>query len=137
DPGLFSLARLLGQSILPDGEEYTFWGEGLSQGHSDAIRRVAGVKNGVQYTIPVESAIARVRAGENPKLATEERHRRVCYVVAEDGFNATEIETNIKEMPHYFEPYDTEVHFIDEETLRADHSSMPHGGMVFRSGTTG
>lgn len=137
DPGLFSMARLLGQSILPEGEEYTFWGEGLSQGHSDAVRRVAGVKNGVQYTIPLANAIAQVRAGENPTLTTAERHRRVCYVVAQEGADLAEIEKNIKEMPHYFASYDTEVHFIDEETLMADHSNMPHGGMVFRSGITG
>lgn len=137
DPGLFSLARLLGQSILPEGEEYTFWGEGLSQGHSDAVRRVAGVKNGVQYTLPLESAIAQVRAGETPKLTTAERHRRVCYVVAEEGADLSEIKKNIKEMPHYFAPYDTEVHFIDEDTMKTNHSSMPHGGMVFRSGITG
>lgn len=137
DPGLFSLARLLGQSILPQGEEYTFWGEGLSQGHSDAVRRVAGVKNGVQYTIPLESAIEQVRAGATPTLTAAERHRRVCYVVAHEGANLLEIEKNIKDMPHYFEPYETTVHFISEKELLENHSGMPHGGTVFRSGITG
>lgn len=137
DPGLFSLARLLGQSVLPQGEEYTFWGEGLSQGHSDAVRRVPGVKNGVQYTIPLESAIEQVRAGATPSLTTADRHRRVCYVVAEPGANLSKIEENIKSMPHYFEPYDTTVHFISDEELRENHSGMPHGGTVFRSGITG
>src|SRR5690606_21895586 len=115
DPGLFSLARLIGLSILPQGEEYTFWGEGLSQGHSDAVRRVPGVKNGVQYTLPLESAIEQVRAGATPNLTTAERHRRICYVVAEAGADLAEIEATIKSMPHYFEPYDTTVHFISEE----------------------
>ncbi len=137
DPGLFSMARLLGQSILPQGEEYTFWGTGLSQGHSDAVRRVAGVKNGVQYTIPLETAIEQVRAGATPSLTTAERHRRVCYVVAQEGADRQEIEQHIKTMPHYFEPYDTTVHFINDEELRENHSGMPHGGTVFRSGTTG
>ncbi|WP_262245487.1 diaminopimelate dehydrogenase [Parapedobacter soli] len=137
DPGLFSLSRLLGQSILPQGEEYTFWGEGLSQGHSDAVRRVVGVKNGVQYTIPMESAIQKVRAGETPSLTTAERHRRVCYVVAQEGADLAKIEKDIKNMPHYFEPYDTTVHFISEEELLENHSGMPHGGTVFRSGITG
>ena len=137
DPGLFSLARLLGLSILPEGEEYTFWGKGLSQGHSDAVRRVAGVKNGVQYTLPLEDVIAQVRSGETPKLSAAARHRRVCYVVAQEGADRGEIEKNIKEMPHYFEPYDTTVHFIDDEELQANHSGMPHGGTVFRSGITG
>ncbi|MFD1629702.1 diaminopimelate dehydrogenase [Pseudopedobacter beijingensis] len=137
DPGLFSIARLLGQSILPQGEEYTFWGKGLSQGHSDAIRRVAGVKNGVQYTIPLDSALERVRAGENPQLTTAEKHQRVCYVVANEGASVEEIETTIKTMPHYFDQYETTVHFISEEELKANHSTMPHGGTVFRTGTTG
>lgn len=137
DPGLFSLARLLGQSILPEGEEYTFWGMGLSQGHSDAVRRVPGVKNGVQYTIPLESVIEQVRAGATPSLTTAERHRRVCYVVAKEGADRSEIEESIKSMPHYFEPYETTVHFISEEDLQANHSGMPHGGTVFRSGVTG
>lgn len=137
DPGLFSLARLIGLSVLPQGEEYTFWGKGLSQGHSDAVRRVPGVKNGVQYTIPLESAIEQVRAGATPSLTTAERHQRVCYVVAEAGADKAEIEATIKSMPHYFEPYDTTVHFISEEELRANHSGMPHGGTVLRSGVTG
>lgn len=137
DPGLFSLARLIGLSILPQGEEYTFWGKGLSQGHSDAIRRVPGVKNGVQYTIPLESAIEQVRAGATPNLTTAERHQRVCYVVAEEGADQAEIEATIKSMPNYFEPYDTTVNFISEEELRENHSGMPHGGTVLRSGVTG
>jgi diaminopimelate dehydrogenase len=137
DPGLFSMARLLGQSILPQGEDYTFWGKGLSQGHSDAVRRVSGVKNGVQYTIPQESAMEKVRAGENPQLSTAEKHQRVCYVVANEGANLSEIENTIKTMPHYFDQYQTTVHFITEEELAANHSTMPHGGIVFRSGTTG
>lgn len=137
DPGLFSMARLLGQSILPQGEDYTFWGKGLSQGHSDAVRRVPGVKNGVQYTIPLESAIEKVRAGENPSLSTAEKHQRVCYVVANEGADLREIENSIKTMPHYFDQYNTSVHFITEEDLLANHSNMPHGGMVLRSGATG
>lgn len=137
DPGLFSIARLLGQSILPQGEDYTFWGKGLSQGHSDAVRRVAGVKHGVQYTIPIESAVERVRSGENPVLTTAEKHERVCYVVPEEGADRAGIENEIKTMPHYFDQYRTTVHFITEEELRANHSAMPHGGMVIRSGITG
>ena len=137
DPGLFSMARLIGLSVLPKGEEYTFWGKGLSQGHSDAIRRVPGVKNGVQYTIPLESALEQVRAGATPSLTTAERHQRVCYVVAEEGADKAEIEATIKSMPNYFEPYDTTVNFISEEELRANHSGMPHGGTVLRSGVTG
>ncbi len=137
DPGLFSMARLLGQSILPQGEDYTFWGKGLSQGHSDAVRRVPGVKNGVQYTIPIDSAIERVRAGENPQLSTAEKHQRVCYVVANEGANLSDIENNIIKMPHYFDEYQTTVNFISEEELLANHSGMPHGGVVFRSGITG
>lgn len=137
DPGLFSMARLLGQSILPQGEDYTFWGKGLSQGHSDAVRRVPGVKNGVQYTIPMESAVEKVRAGENPSLSTAEKHQRVCYVVAHEGEDLAEIENSITKMPHYFDEYDTSVHFITEEELLADHSNMPHGGMVLHSGVTG
>lgn len=137
DPGLFSMARLLGQSILPQGEDYTFWGKGLSQGHSDAVRRVPGVKNGVQYTIPIDNAIERVRAGENPQLSTAEKHQRVCYVVADEGANLSEIENNIITMPHYFDEYQTTVNFITEEELVANHSGMPHGGVVFRSGITG
>ncbi|MBW7891081.1 MAG: diaminopimelate dehydrogenase [Chitinophagaceae bacterium] len=137
DPGLFSLIRLLGQSVLPQGQDYTFWGKGLSQGHSDAIRRVKGVKNGVQYTIPIESALERVRSGENPSLSTAEKHQRVCYVVAEEGASRKEIEDTIKQMPHYFSEYQTTVHFISEEELKKNHSTMPHGGVVFRTGTTG
>ncbi len=136
DPGLFSLARLLGQSVLPQGEDYTFWGKGLSQGHSDALRRVEGVKNGVQYTIPSEEAKAKVRSGLNPVLTTAEKHIRVCYVVAEDGADTEVIAKSIKSMPHYFEPYQTEVHFISEEELLKNHSAMPHGGTVFRTGTS-
>src|SRR5690554_1070447 len=137
DPGLFSIARLLGLSILPEGEEYTFWGKGLSQGHSDAVRRVSGVKNGVQYTIPIDSALEKIRAGENPDLATSEKHQRVCYVVANEDADPTEIESSIKNMPHYFDEFETTVHFITQEELEKNHSSMPHGGTVFRSGTTG
>lgn len=137
DPGLFSMARLLGQSILPEGEDYTFWGKGLSQGHSDAVRRVAGVKNGVQYTIPMDTAIEKVRAGENPQLSIAEKHERVCYVVADEGADLAEIEKTITNMPHYFDQYDTTVNFIAEEELLKNHSTMPHGGIVFRSGVTG
>lgn len=137
DPGLFSIARLIGQSILPQGEDYTFWGKGLSQGHSDAVRRVDGVKNGVQYTIPIESAVERVRAGENPQLTTAEKHERVCYVVANEGADLAEIEKTIKTMPHYFDQYNTTVNFISEEELLENHSAMPHGGIVLRSGISG
>lgn len=137
DPGLFSLNRLLAEAVLPEGKEYTFWGKGVSQGHSDAIRRVAGVKNGVQYTIPVEAAVDRVRSGENPELTTREKHLRECYVVAEEGADRDSIERQIKEMPNYFADYDTIVHFISEEELKRDHSAMPHGGTVLRSGVTG
>ncbi len=137
DPGLFSMARLIGQCILPQGEDYTFWGKGLSQGHSDAVRRVDGVKNGVQYTIPIESAVEKVRAGENLKLSTAEKHERVCYVVANEGADLSVIENTIKTMPHYFDQYNTEVHFISEEELLANHAAMPHGGIVLRSGVTG
>jgi diaminopimelate dehydrogenase len=134
DPGLFSIARLIGQSILPQGEDYTFWGKGLSQGHSDAVRRVPGVKNGVQYTIPIDSAIDRVRAGENPQLSTAEKHHRVCYVVPNENADQAEIENTIIRMPHYFDEYQTTVHFISEEELLTNHTGMPHGGVVFRSG---
>ncbi|MDM1065494.1 diaminopimelate dehydrogenase [Myroides odoratimimus] len=137
DPGLFSMLRLLGESILPQGETYTFWGKGLSQGHSDAIRRISGVKGGVQYTIPIESALDRVRQGENPVLTTAEKHERICYVVAEDRADTSVIEHTIKTMPNYFADYHTTVHFISEEELKANHSAMPHGGKVFRSGITG
>ncbi len=137
DPGLFSINRLMAEAILPNGENYTFWGKGLSQGHSDAIRRVEGVKNGVQYTIPMEEAINRVRSGENPELTTAEKHRRVCYVVPEKGYDTEKIAQEIKTMPNYFADYETEVHFISEEELKANHSAAPHGGFVIRGGTTG
>lgn len=137
DPGLFSLNRMIAGAILPDGREYTFWGKGVSQGHSDAIRRIAGVKAGVQYTIPREEALGRVRAGDNPELLTREKHLRECYVVAEDGVNKEKLARSIKNMPHYFADYDTIVHFITEEELQSKHSGMPHGGFVIRSGQTG
>lgn len=137
DPGLFSLNRLLFQSILPEGNEYTFWGRGVSQGHSDAIRRIEGVKHGVQYTIPSEEAVAQVRRGDNPTLTTRDKHLRECFVVAEEGADQARIEEEIKTMPNYFADYNTIVHFISEEELREKHSEMPHGGLVFRSGVTG
>jgi diaminopimelate dehydrogenase len=137
DPGLFSLNRLLTEAVLPVGKEYTFWGKGVSQGHSDAIRRVPGVKAAVQYTIPSDEAIARIRAGESPELTTRDKHTRLCYVVAEEGADKAEIERAIVTMPNYFADYDTTVHFVTEEELRRDHSGMPHGGFVFRSGETG
>lgn len=137
DPGLFSLNRLYGQAILPNGKDYTFWGKGVSQGHSDAIRRIPGVKDGKQYTIPVESALEKVRNGENPELSTREKHTRECFVVAEDGADKAAIESAIKTMPNYFADYDTTVHFISQEELDRDHSGIPHGGVVFRTGTTG
>lgn len=136
DPGLFSLNRLYAEAVLPDGETYTFWGKGLSQGHSDAVRRVEGVKAGVQYTIPSEKAMAAVRSGSRPALATRDKHTRECYVVLEAGADAAAVEQTIKTMPDYFADYDTTVHFIDEETLQRDHTSMPHGGFVIRSGNT-
>ena len=134
DPGLFSMARLLGISVLPEGEDYTFWGKGLSQGHSDALRKVAGVKHGVQYTIPKEEALKKVRDGEKPVLSVSEKHERICYVVPEADADIKMIEETIKTMPHYFEEYDTTVHFIDEATLEAEHQNMPHGGIVIRTG---
>jgi diaminopimelate dehydrogenase len=137
DPGLFSLARLLGQCVLPSGHDYTFWGRGVSQGHSDAIRRIAGVRNAIQYTIPIETALQRVRSGENPELTTPEKHIRDCYVVAEEGADRAAIEKTIKTMPDYFSDYSTTVNFITEEELKAKHSGMPHGGVVIRTGTTG
>lgn len=137
DPGLFSLNRLFGEAILPEGDTYTFWGKGLSQGHSDAVRRVPGVKAGVQYTIPSPEAMAQVRSGARPTLTTREKHRRECYVVLEDGADPAEVERQIVTMPHYFADYDTTVHFISEEELRRDHAAMPHGGFVIRSGSTG
>ena len=136
DPGLFSLNRLYGEAILPVGATYTFWGKGLSQGHSDAVRRVDGVKAGVQYTLPAEAAIERVRAGELPELATREKHKRECYVVLAEGADAAEVEQSIVSMPHYFADFDTTVNFISEEELRRDHAAMPHGGVVIRSGTS-
>ncbi len=137
DPGLFSLNRLYGQAVLPDGNDYTFWGKGVSQGHSDAIRRIDGVLDARQYTIPVDAALASVRNGENPTLTTRQKHTRECFVVAEDGADLALIEKTIKEMPNYFADYDTTVHFITKEELDRDHAGIPHGGMVFRTGTTG
>lgn len=137
DPGMFSLNRCYGQAILPNGKDYTFWGKGVSQGHSDAIRRIPGVKDAKQYTIPVDCAVASVRAGENPELSTREKHTRECFVVAEEGADLAAIEQAIVTMPNYFADYNTTVHFISEEELKRDHSGIAHGGMVFRSGTTG
>lgn len=137
DPGLFSLSRLLGESVLPNGDSYTFWGKGVSQGHSDAIRRIEGVVDARQYTVPIESALKRVRAGENPKLSTREKHLRECYVVAEEGADKARIAKEIKTMPNYFADYDTSVHFIDLATLKKEHGGIPHGGFVLRSGATG
>lgn len=137
DPGLFSLNRLLGEAVLPAGNTYTFWGDGLSQGHSDAVRRINGVKNAVQYTLPVKEAVDRVRSGENPELSTREKHARECWVVLEDGADAGAIEKEIKEMPNYFADYDTTVNFISEEELKENHAGMPHGGFVIRSGESG
>lgn len=137
DPGLFSLLRLYSEAALPEGEAYTFWGKGISQGHSDAVRRIKGVKNAKQYTIPVESALEAVRSGSNPKLTTREKHIRECFVVLEEGADAAAIENEIKTMPNYFDEYDTFVNFISEEEFLANHSAMPHGGFVLRSGKTG
>ena len=137
DPGLFSLNRVYANAILPDGKDYTFWGKGVSQGHSDAIRRIDGVKNAKQYTIPIEKALESVRSGENPELTTRDKHLRECFVVLEDGADATVVEKEIKEMPNYFADYDTVVHFISEEELLRDHAGMAHGGFVFRTGKTG
>lgn len=137
DPGLFSLARILGQSILPVGQDYTFWGKGVSQGHSDAIRRIKGVKDGKQYTVPVEAALEAIRNGETPNFTARQKHERICYVVAEAGADLTEIERTIKEMPYYFDEYNTTVYFITEEELKANHAGLPHGGLVLRTGTTG
>lgn len=137
DPGLFSINRVMSEAILADGNTYTFWGKGLSQGHSDAVRRVNGVKAGVQYTIPSEEAIEQVRNGENPVLSKHDSHKRECYIVPEEGVDQAEIETAIKTMPDYFVGYDTTVYFITEEELARDHSHMPHGGFVIRSGNTG
>ena len=137
DPGMFSLNRMYGNAILPNGKDYTFWGKGVSQGHSDAIRRVKGVKNGKQYTIPVPAALEAVRSGQNPELTTRQKHVRECFVVLEDGANASEVEEAIKTMPNYFADYDTTVHFISEEEFIQNHSGIPHGGFVIRSGKTG
>jgi len=137
DPGLFSINRLMGEAILPTGATYTFWGKGLSQGHSDAIRRVPGVAAGVQYTLPVPAAVEQVRAGGQPRLSTREKHTRECFVVLQPGADAREVEQAIVTMPDYFADYDTTVHFIDEETLRREHAGMPHGGFVIRSGQSG
>lgn len=137
DPGMFSLNRLYAQAILPCGADYTFWGKGVSQGHSDAIRRIDGVLDARQYTIPVENALERVRNGENPELSTREKHTRECFVVAKEGADKAKIENEIKTMPNYFADYNTTVHFITEEELKRDHSGIPHGGFVIRSGSTG
>lgn len=137
DPGLFSLNRLYGQAILPHGHDYTFWGKGVSQGHSDAIRRIEGVQDARQYTIPVEEAMNSVRKGEHPKLSAREKHTRECFVVVKEGADTARIEKEIKTMPNYFADYDTTVHFISQEELDAHHKGIPHGGVVLRSGTTG
>ena len=137
DPGMFSLTRLYSQAILPMGNDYTFWGKGVSQGHSDAIRRIPGVKDAKQYTIPVEEALTRVRNGENPTLSTREKHIRECFVVPYPDADTKAIEEQIKTMPNYFADYETIVHFITEEELKTNHSGIPHGGMVFRTGSTG
>ena len=137
DPGMLSINRILGEALLPEGDTYTFWGRGLSQGHSDAVRRVPGVAGGVQYTLPSETAIAAVRSGERPQLATREKHVRECFVVLEDGADADEVREAIVTMPNYFADYDTTVNFITADELARDHSAMPHGGFVLRSGVTG
>lgn len=137
DPGMFSLNRVYANAILPNGSDYTFWGKGVSQGHSDALRRIAGVKNAKQYTIPVDAALQAVRSGENPKLTARQKHLRDCFVVADDNADLEKIEKEIKTMPNYFAEYDTTVHFISEETLEKEHSGIPHGGFVIRSGKTG
>ena len=136
DPGLFSIYRILGESMLPVGNTYTFWGEGVSQGHSDAIRRIKGVADGKQYTVPIEKALEKVRSGENPEFTTREKHLRVCYVVLEQGADKAKIEEEIKTMPNYFDEYDTEVNFISQEELDKNHSGMPHGGYVIRTGNS-
>lgn len=137
DPGMFSINRLYASAVLPDGKDYTFWGKGVSQGHSDAIRRICGVKDARQYTVPITAALDAVRSGTNPELTTREKHLRECFVVAEDGADKERIENEIKTMPNYFADYDTIVHFISEEELQCDHSTLPHGGFVIRTGTTG
>ena len=136
DPGMFSLNRLYANCVLPEGKDYTFWGKGVSQGHSDAVRRIEGVKDCRQYTIPVEKAVEAVRSGSNPELTTREKHTRECFVVAEEGADLAKIENEIKTMPNYFSDYDTTVHFITEEEMKRDHSGLPHGGMVIRTGVT-
>lgn len=137
DPGMFSLARLYGNCILPVGKDYTFWGKGVSQGHSDAIRRVEGVQDAKQYTVPVQAAMDAVRAGDQPELTTRQKHTRECYVVAKPGADLAKIEHDIKTMPNYFDEYDTTVHFITQEELNRDHAGIPHGGFVMRSGVSG
>ena len=137
DPGMFSLNRLYAEAILPDGKDYTFWGKGVSQGHSDAIRRIEGVVDARQYTIPIDSAVESVRRGENPELSIRQKHLRECFVVAAEGADLKKIEEEIKTMPNYFADYDTTVHFISMEEMKRDHSGIPHGGMVLRSGKTG
>lgn len=137
DPGMFSLNRIYAESILVQGSTYTFWGKGVSQGHSDAIRRIEGVKNGIQYTVPIEAAVDQVRSGSEPELTTRQKHLRECYVVAEEGADKAAIEEAIKTMPNYFDEYDTTVTFITEEELKENHSKMPHGGFVIRTGETG
>ena len=137
DPGLFSLARLYMGTVLPEGRDYTFWGRGVSQGHSDAIRRIPGVKDARQYTVPVPEALEKVRNGENPDLSIRQKHTRECYVVAEEGADREKITAQIREMPNYFADYDTTVTFITEEEMKANHSELPHGGQVIRSGSTG
>ena len=137
DPGMFSLNRLYANCILPEGKDYTFWGKGVSQGHSDAVRRIDGVIDARQYTIPVDAAMEKVRAGEQPEFTTREKHTRLCFVVAEEGADLARIENEIKTMPNYFSDYDTEVRFIDAEEMARDHSGFPHGGSVIRTGVTG
>ena len=134
---MFSLNRLYANCVLPDGADYTFWGKGVSQGHSDAVRRIEGVKDARQYTIPVPEALEEVRSGKNPELTTRQKHTRECFVVAEEGADTARIENEIKTMPNYFADYDTTVHFITEEEMKRDHSGLPHGGCVIRTGTTG
>ena len=137
DPGMFSLSRIYAHSILPDGKDYTFWGRGVSQGHSDAIRRIEGVVDARQYTVPVEAAMQQVRSGANPELTTRQKHTRECFVVAKEGADLARIEKEIKEMPNYFADYDTTVEFISAEEMKANHSELPHGGVVMYSGRTG
>lgn len=137
DPGMFSLNRLYANAVLPEGKDYTFWGKGVSQGHSDAVRRIQGVKDARQYTIPVPASVEAVRNGENPELTTRQKHTRECFVVADEGADLAKIEEEIKTMPNYFADYDTTVHFITEEEMARDHSGLPHGGSVIRTGVTG